>query len=75
MTTKDDNLDPNMALADVPRNDLEAAERYYRSHGRRITGEEWRVLWHLQDDPRAFERSSRHWRIVASQGTDQPHRS
>lgn len=53
-----------MDLADVPRNDLDAARAYYRSHGSRITSDEWRVLWRLQDDPRAFDRASKRWTVV-----------
>lgn len=51
-------------LIDVPRNDLDAARAYYKAHGERITSDEWRVLWRLQDDPRAFERASKRWNVV-----------
>ncbi len=61
-----DEIDENMSLADVPRNDLRAAESYYLSRERVITGDEWRVLWHLQDSPGAFERRSSQWVIVES---------
>ena len=56
--------DPLMALADVPRNDIKAARAYYEAHDKSISSEEWRVLYHLQDDPRAFERASKSWTVV-----------
>lgn len=62
-----EEIDPNMSLADVPRNDLRAAESFYRSRDSQITGDEWRVLWHLQDRPQEFERRSRQWQIVESE--------
>ena len=60
------DIDPNMSLADVPRNDLGAAERFYLSRDRKITGDEYRVLWHLQDHPKGFERISDQWVVVES---------
>jgi hypothetical protein len=59
-------IDDNSSLADIPRNDLAACERYYRAHGEQITGDEWRVMWHLQDNPETFERASKSWRVVES---------
>jgi hypothetical protein len=58
--------DENASLADIPRNDVAACERYYRAKGSRITGAEWRVMWHLQDNPARFERASKSWRVVTS---------
>jgi hypothetical protein len=58
--------DDNISLVDIPRNDVKACERYYRAHGERISGAEWRVMWHLQDNPKAFERASISWRVVDS---------
>lgn len=63
---KGSDIDPNMSLADVPRNDLAAAEAYYLSRDRKITGDEWRVLFHLQDHPGGFERLARQWVVVES---------
>lgn len=58
-------IDEHMSLVDVPRNDLDAAERYYRAH-EPITSEEWRALHRLQDRPARFEARSRQWRVVES---------
>jgi hypothetical protein len=52
-----------IALADVPRNDLDAARAYYAARGR-LTRDEWSALWRLQDKPREFERESKRWTVV-----------
>lgn len=43
---------------DIPRNDIEACLRFWAS--RRITGEEWRTMLQLQDDPAELIEAMRH---------------
>jgi TfoX/Sxy family transcriptional regulator of competence genes len=52
-----------MHIGQVPRNDLTAAEAYYRAKGRHLTIDQWRLLWRLQDDPANFEELSRDWDV------------
>ena len=49
-----------MTIFDVFRNDLDAAERYYKERGS-ITTEEYRLLLKLQDHPSELEKRSRNW--------------
>lgn len=59
-----ENLDPHMAIVDVPRNDVAAARRYYRAHGERIDPDAMHMLLMLQDDPTELERVSKRWTVV-----------
>ena len=62
--TADEGLDPNMAITEVRANDVRDAERFYRSHGQRISPEEMGMLLQLQDDPRELERVSKRWTVI-----------
>lgn len=53
-----------MKLLKVRRNDLDAAERYYKMHGSRVSTDEYRVLYKLQDDPAKFVKLSKDWNVV-----------
>lgn len=44
-----------LTVFDLPRNDLAAVRRFVAARGGVVTGEEWRVMFMLQDDPAAFE--------------------
>lgn len=45
---------------DLPRNDLAACRAFWAS--RDITGEEWRIMLRLQDDPAKLEAAAKRWR-------------
>lgn len=49
----------HMFVFDIPRNDIAACERYWREH--EITGEDWRVMVLLQDDPAALIKAAKRW--------------
>lgn len=50
----------------VPRDDIEAARRFYRRRGARLTGDEKRVLLRLQRDPRALAAELEDWERQAA---------
>lgn len=54
-----------MTLDQIERNDLKAAAAYYKERGT-ISGEEWMILWRLQDSPAELEELARrrNWKIV-----------
>lgn len=53
-----------MDLYDIERNNLKQAEAFYRERGE-ISGETYRILWRLQDDPEEFEKLSADWNITS----------
>jgi len=53
----------NLNIVDMPRNDLDAAERYYKSLKRPLTQDEWIVIWRSQDDPVGLEILAEDWDI------------
>lgn len=48
-----------MTVWDLPRNDIEACERFWREHD--VTEEEWRAMLRLQDDPAALIEAAKGW--------------
>lgn len=58
-----------MTLLDIRRNDVDAAERYYRERGS-ISSDEYRVLLRLQDNPMELERRSRNWVVKKPEWVD-----
>jgi hypothetical protein len=59
---------PDLSIADIQRNDLAAAEAYYKRRGRTLSADEYRILRGLQDDPAKFERLSRRWHVTPTGG-------
>jgi hypothetical protein len=49
-----------MTVWQIPRNDIAACHTFWRA--RELTGEEWRVMLRLQDDPHALITASASWR-------------
>jgi len=45
---------------DLPRNDIAACYQFWLTH--EITGEEWRVMLRLQDDPQRLIDAAKRWR-------------
>lgn len=44
---------------DLPRNDIEACRQFWRDH--ELTGEDWRIMLRLQDDPAKLIAASERW--------------
>lgn len=45
---------------DLPRNDVEACHKFWQA--KQITGEDWRVMLRLQDDPKELIGASKKWK-------------
>lgn len=52
-----------MNVLSVPRNDLDAARRFYESLSRPMTMDEWSILWRSQDNPEELELMAEDWNI------------
>ena len=52
-----------MRVSDVPRNDLEAAQAFYKAKGA-LSGAEIRSLYMLQDDPAEFVKLCKGWKTT-----------
>ena len=55
-----------MTIAGVPRNDIDAARRFYESRRRRISAADMALLLQLQDDSTELRRIAKHWNVVSA---------
>jgi hypothetical protein len=44
---------------DIPRNDIDAVREYVTTH--QVSGDDWRILLKLQDDPTQLMEQSKSW--------------
>jgi len=50
----------------VPRNDIEAARRYYKDLRGRISAADLAILLQLQDDSTELRRIAEHWHVISA---------